>query len=550
MIGAADIKSLGLRLKSSETIAGGGIRAYTGQFAKLAQEELGSQLVRFTALNDSYHKGTNSKHAIGQAFDFTVKDQSEAEASIKRLQDVAKKYGFTINTINEYANPSSGATGGHIHVSVLGYKGTADALKDAQAIVSIQSEAQDNLQKAQMSIVQQYMSDREKAEYDHQIRLGSIQEAFVNNTSALDKYTTLENIRYDEQLINFQKTEDEKTQKLQDELIERYNLFSKYTKSISDISLEARDYIQQVTDPLGYQWSQLQRQYDSDNTRLDQDYMGATDAAMKLPEVEDQNAALLEAHERYRQAKLDLDAVYTQKEIELNNQTYANNLTTMSSAFGSMADIVKGYAGESSSAYMALVSVQKAANLASVIMNGYTAISAAWASAPFPYNLPSVAMATAKTGVLQAALQAFTPSVSGYATGGHITGIGTSTSDSIPIMASNGEFMVKAAAVKALGLENLNYMNQTGRIPMGFADGGLIAPERMLDFQSPDLTKYIDARRESGSQQQVAPQPQNLQINNILDPSIVGDFMGTSSGTKVFMNFIKNNRSSIKAIIA
>jgi len=55
------------------------------------------------------------------------------------------------------------------------------------------------------------------------------------------------------------------------------------------------------------------------------------------------------------------------------------------------------------------------------------------------------------------------------------------------------------------------------------------------------------ANKQTTPAQQAA---QNLQINNILDPSIVGDFMGTSSGTKTFMNFIKNNRSSIKAMIA
>ena len=42
-------------------------------------------------------------------------------------------------------------------------------------------------------------------------------------------------------------------------------------------------------------------------------------------------------------------------------------------------------------------------------MNSYTAISAAWASAPFPYNLPAVGMATMETGLLQAAVSALSP---------------------------------------------------------------------------------------------------------------------------------------------
>ena len=38
------------------------------------------------------------------------------------------------------------------------------------------------------------------------------------------------------------------------------------------------------------------------------------------------------------------------------------------------------------------------------------------------------------------------------AVGGPIKGKGTGTSDQVPIMASNGEFMIKAKAVKAIGL--------------------------------------------------------------------------------------------------
>lgn len=59
----------------------------------------------------------------------------------------------------------------------------------------------------------------------------------------------------------------------------------------------------------------------------------------------------------------------------------------------------------------------------------------------------------------------------GFATGGYIRGAGSPTSDSIPAWLSNGEFVLRAAAVKALGLDRLWYMNRYGKLP-GFADGG------------------------------------------------------------------------------
>ena len=143
--------------------------------------------------------------------------------------------------------------------------------------------------------------------------------------------------------------------------------------------------------------------------------------------------------------------------------TRSYQLSMAGGMFGSLADITKAYVGESSGAYHALIAIQKGANLASVLMNSVTAISAAWASAPFPYNLPAVGMTLLETGALQATLQAFTPT--GFATGGHVRGPGTSTSDSIPAMLSDYEFVTKASAVKKIGVANMEYMNRTGEMP-------------------------------------------------------------------------------------
>lgn len=62
----------------------------------------------------------------------------------------------------------------------------------------------------------------------------------------------------------------------------------------------------------------------------------------------------------------------------------------------------------------------------------------------------------------------------GLASGGFVRGPGTSTSDSIPAMLSNGEYVLNAAAVERLGVSNLNRLNNGGSI--GYADGGLAVP--------------------------------------------------------------------------
>ena len=59
-----------------------------------------------------------------------------------------------------------------------------------------------------------------------------------------------------------------------------------------------------------------------------------------------------------------------------------------------------------------------------------------------------------------------------FATGGFVSGAGTSISDSIPAMLSNGEYVLNAAAVRKLGVPYLNRLNNGAA---GYADGGLVA---------------------------------------------------------------------------
>lgn len=58
------------------------------------------------------------------------------------------------------------------------------------------------------------------------------------------------------------------------------------------------------------------------------------------------------------------------------------------------------------------------------------------------------------------------------ATGGYISGPGTGTSDSIPAMLSNGEYVIRSAAVNMIGRPALDALN-AGRVPE-FSGGGSV----------------------------------------------------------------------------
>lgn len=94
--------------------------------------------------------------------------QKSSEA-VSQLEQMAKRYGFVVKVLDEYRNPSKRATGGHIHVSVLGYKGTADALKDANAELDIVQKANDEAtkiqeerQKQQLAITAKYATPEQR----------------------------------------------------------------------------------------------------------------------------------------------------------------------------------------------------------------------------------------------------------------------------------------------------------------------------------------------------------------------------------------------------
>ncbi|MEB2328109.1 MAG: hypothetical protein OZ926_14800 [Pseudomonas sp.] len=72
------------------------------------------------------------------------------------------------------------------------------------------------------------------------------------------------------------------------------------------------------------------------------------------------------------------------------------------------------------------------------------------------------------------------PEPAGFATGGLIRGPGTGTSDSIPALLSNGEYVIRAAAVRKLGKNALDLLNRGIPIPR-FADGGLVGTVASLD---------------------------------------------------------------------
>ncbi|MDM1336573.1 phage tail tape measure protein [Acinetobacter pseudolwoffii] len=158
---------------------------------------------------------------------------------------------------------------------------------------------------------------------------------------------------------------------------------------------------------------------------------------------------MLVTEEDFQQKKLQLQAAY--------GGQYASDF----------AGMMMGLVDSSSSAHRILGGIQKGAALFSTAANSYTAISSAWASAPFPYNMPAVGMATMETGLLQAAVSALSPP--DFANGGW-TGYGGKYE--VAGLVHRGEGVLTQEEIKALGGPEGFYALRHS-IKNGFADGGL-----------------------------------------------------------------------------
>lgn len=119
-------------------------------------------------------------------------------------------------------------------------------------------------------------------------------------------------------------------------------------------------------------------------------------------------------------------------------------------------------------------------------------------------------------------------SFAGKAGGGAVRGPGTSTSDSIPTMLSDGEYVLRASAVSRLGMGFLDMLNGISSRPLNghFADGG-------------------PASSVGPSQVSVNPR-----IVNLFDPSMLDDLLSTPRGEKTILNVIASNPLFMKAILA
>ncbi|WP_284077134.1 tape measure protein [Acinetobacter nosocomialis] len=204
------------------------------------------------------------------------------------------------------------------------------------------------------------------------------------------------------------------------------------------------------------------------------------EAKMKLKQKEidqlEYNKRIEDAVRIHEENKFKIQEEYAGKYRDLQNTQYEaelgmynNLLSQASNVWGGFTQLVKDSAGEQSAAYKSMFLMQQTMAIASALVSTHLAAaqvmadpSALTLAQKTSYAAMITGLGYANVGLIAAQTVA---GIAGFANGGQIRGAGTNTSDSIPILASDEEFMIKAKSAKKIGLDNLNYMNRTGTLP-------------------------------------------------------------------------------------
>lgn len=241
---------------------------------------------------------------------------------------------------------------------------------------------------------------------------------------------------------------------------------------------------------------------------------GALGEALKLnaaqSELDAWYKAQLDLLAKYREERSEMNAQWDAQELELTRKhaeekakiEQAQQILQIESAqaiFGSVLDITRNFAGESSGIYRAMFAVQKAAAIAQSIVAIQTGLAQA-AAQPFPANLAAMASVSAATSSIISNIMA--------------VGMAHDGIDSVP--------------------QDGTWLLQKG--------------EKVV---AKDTSAKLDATLDRLNQSRVAvphaaASAQNIRIVNAFESAVVGDYLGSDAGERKIMNVVRRNQATIR----
>jgi len=381
----------------------------------------------------------NKKTGIGQTKEYTknvlaymksaTTDTSKLvyDTVSKQAQDAQKLQEDTLrrqgSIIDFYATEKEKIVGEHTKRVTDIEAAYADGSADRIKYLAREQERYEKAKNANaLSIFDKYMNE-ERIHEDHRKAMEFIDKTFIEGDPNRQLYVDRQNAAYQKDLDNFRFANDAKKreqEKLYQSISDSANASSKQATANGIDSMAQR-----TMTPQDYQSWRLDQDYRDSYSSINDQYtnrqseINAKDERGNdlLPEIE-RNKLLEIARQEHLDNLWAMEQDYALKQQTLDDQLQDAKLQNYGTTLGAMGSLLGAFAGENNRISQLMFAAQKGYALAQIFMNNKVALSEAWASAPFPYNVPAVAMAALETGALAAAAQAITPSFSGIAHGG------------------------------------------------------------------------------------------------------------------------------------
>ena len=201
------------------------------------------------------------------------------------------------------------------------------------------------------------------------------------------------------------------------------------------------------------------------------------------------------------------------------------------------SDFFGGIAQLASSENEKIARIGKAAAITQTIINTYQSATAAYASmAGIPVIGPALGAAAAAAAV--AAGLANVAAIRSQGSSGFMTGGYTGDGGRSEVAGSvhGREYVMDAGATSRIGLDDLNALRRGA------------ATVQRPDSDAAGAGQRVSAAPAANPATEREAAQTNIRVVNVVDPAVVGDFMGTPEGEQIVMNVMRRNSDQVKAL--